>query len=361
MVFFVVSIIFFVCALVGLILTIRQKKSSGLFAVGVMLAAALVAFVPSVLFAQGVGEVNVIRNLGGSVAGISADAGFHLKAPWQKTITYDVRNNVLSFMGDSEADQFEGGSANGSAITLNDSSGTSCVADVQVNYSLDPQAAQDLYEDYGTQENFVKSVCAVDIRAIPREVSGQFDTISILTARGDFTKAVQEALTEKWKAYGLNVEQVSIQNVVYPDSIKTKYAEATAAEIGKTTAENNLEIAKVNAQQKVVDAQGEADANRVLAESLSNEVLTSKYIDMLSKADNLTIVPDGSSPLINIKQLPIDPLDGSIFLCYNSIKKAKSFLYTGVNKADNDIYKVIQQRGNNKCEWHLVLTVVSIM
>ena len=266
-----------------------------------MLAAALVAFVPSVLFAQGVGEVNVIRNLGGSVAGISADAGFHLKAPWQKTITYDVRNNVLSFMGDSEADQFEGGSANGSAITLNDSSGTSCVADVQVNYSLDPQAAQDLYEDYGTQENFVKSVCAVDIRAIPREVSGQFDTISILTARGDFTKAVQEALTEKWKAYGLNVEQVSIQNVVYPDSIKTKYAEATAAEIGKTTSMNQQEIAKVEADTKVIQAQGEADANQVLAESLSNEVLTSKYIDMLSKADSLTIVPDGSSPLINIK------------------------------------------------------------
>ena len=204
-------------------------------------------------------------------------------------------------MGDSEADQFEGGSANGSAITLNDSSGTSCVADVQVNYSLDPQAAQDLYEDYGTQENFVKSVCAVDIRAIPREVSGQFDTISILTARGDFTKAVQEALTEKWKAYGLNVEQVSIQNVVYPDSIKTKYAEATAAEIGKTTSMNQQEIAKVEADTKVIQAQGEADANQVLAESLSNEVLTSKYIDMLSKADSLTIVPDGSSPLINIK------------------------------------------------------------
>lgn len=301
MMLFVLSIILLICALVTLILMITKKKSSGFLAVGVMLVAALLLFVPSVLFAQGVGEVNVIRNLGGSVAGISADAGFHFKAPWQKTITYDVRNNVLSFMGDSEADQFEGGSANGSAITLNDSSGTSCVADVQVNYSLDPQAAQDLYENYGTQENFVKSVCAVDIRAIPREVSGQFDTISILTARGDFTKAVQEALTEKWKAYGLNVEQVSIQNVVYPDSIKTKYAEATAAEIGKTTAENQLEIAKVNSQQKVVEATGEADANRVLAESLSNEVLTSKYIDMLSKADSLTIVPDGSSPLINIK------------------------------------------------------------
>lgn len=298
MVFFIISCI---CLILAIVLAIAHKSSYDFTIAGILLVLALIFFVPSVLFAQGVGEVNVIRNLGGSVAGISADAGFHVKAPWQKTITYDIRNNVLSFMGDSEADQFEGGSANGSAITLNDASGTSCIADVQVNYSLDPQAAQDLYENYGTQENFVKSVCAVDIRAIPREVSGQFDTISILTARGDFTKAVQEALTEKWKAYGLNVEQVSIQNVVYPDSIKTKYAEATAAEIGKTTAENNLEIAKVNAQQKVVEAQGESDANRVLAESLSNEVLTSKYIDMLSNADNLTIVPDGSSPLINIK------------------------------------------------------------
>lgn len=304
MVFFVVSIVFFICALIRLVLTIRQKKSSGLFAVGVMLAAALVAFVPSILFAQGVGEVNVIRNLGGSVAGISADAGFHLKAPWQKTITYDVRNNVLSFMGDSEKDQFEGGSANGSAITLNDSSGTSCVADVQVNYSLDPQAAQDLYEDYGTQENFVKSVCAVDIRAIPREVSGQFDTISILTARGDFTKAVQEALTEKWKAYGLNVEQVSIQNVVYPDSIKTKYAEATAAEIGKTTSMNQQEIAKVEADTKIIQANGEKSANEILSQSLTDEVLYNKYVDALKEIGengNLIVVPDGSSPLINIK------------------------------------------------------------
>ena len=165
-------------------------------------------------------------------------------------------------------------------------------------------AAQDLYEDYGTQENFVKSVCAVDIRAIPREVSGQFDTISILTARGDFTKAVQEALTEKWKAYGLNVEQVSIQNVVYPDSIKTKYTEATAAEIGKTTSMNQQEIAKVEADTKIIQANGEKSANEILSQSLTDEVLYNKYVDALKEIGengNLIVVPDGSSPLINIK------------------------------------------------------------
>lgn len=177
---------------------------------------AIILLLTSVIYSQDVGEVKVLRNLGGSIAGTSGEAGFHIKAPWQDAITYDIRNNVLSFMGEEEADQFEGGSANGSAVTISDQSGTTATIDIQCNYSLDPSAAEQLYADYGTQENFVKSICAVDIRSIPREVSGQFDTISILTNRGNFTSAIQEALTEKWKQYGLNVEQVSVQNVVYP-------------------------------------------------------------------------------------------------------------------------------------------------
>lgn len=300
MLFFAVSIIALISG-IGVFVYAATTDSDWLCAGFLCIILAIGFFIPSVLFSQDVGEVIVLRNMGGSVSGTSVDAGFHLKAPWQSTITYDVRNNVLSFMGSEEEDQFEGGSANGSAITINDASGCSATIDVQVNYSLDPQAAQELYSDYGTQENFVKSICAVDIRAIPREVSGQFDTISILTARGEFTQAVQSALTEKWKAYGLNVEQVSIQNVVYADSIKAKYAEATAAEIAKTTAQNQLEVAKVEAQTKVAQAQGEADANRILAESLNDQVLSSKYIDALKNANQLVVVPDGSTPMISTK------------------------------------------------------------
>ena len=256
----------------------------------------------SCIYSQDIGEVKVIRNFGGSLGGVSTEAGFHVKAPWQDIITYDVRNNILSFMGDSEKDQFEGGSANGSAVTINDSSGTSATIDIQVNYSLDPEAAERLYADYGTQENFVKSICAVDIRAIPREVSGKFDTISILTTRGDFTSAVQEALTDKWKDYGLVVEQVSIQNVVYPQSIIDKYSEATAAEVAKATAENNQKVAEVEAQTKVTTAKGEAEANAILEKSLTDKVIQKQYVETLKSIGengNLVVVPEGSSPIVS--------------------------------------------------------------
>lgn len=262
----------------------------------------IILLLVSIVYSQDVGEVKVLRNMGGSIAGTSSEAGFHLKAPWQDAITYDIRNNVLSFMGDEEADQFEGGSANGSAVTISDQSGTVATIDIQCNYSLEPSAAEQLYADYGTQENFVKSICAVDIRSVPREVSGRFDTISILTARGDFTSAVQDALTEKWKRYGLNVEQVSIQNVVYPQSIKDKYSEATAAEIAKQTSLNQQDVAKVEADTKIIQANAEAQANKILQESLNDKVIQSKYIDALKEIGekgNLVVVPEGSQPLVS--------------------------------------------------------------
>ena len=273
----------------------------------------------------------LLRNFGGSLGSVSTDAGFHVKAPWQDTIAYDVRNNVLSFMGDQEKDQFEGGSANGSAVTVNDSGGASATIDIQVNYSLDPNAAKELYSNYGSQENFVKSVCAVDIRAVPRQVSGQFDTISILTARSEFANAVQEALAAKWENYGLVVESVSIQNVVYPQNIIDKYSEAQAAEIAKEKALNEQETAKVEAETKVIESQGTADANKVLAESLTDEVLQQHYIDAIAKAENVYVVPSDSTPVITTnKQCLKTPIFLLEFFCIGENKCQEELNY---NKA----------------------------
>ena len=299
MIFFVIGI---VLVLIGIVLFVVCKIQDGPLFLGIVPPLVGILLIgASCIYAQDVGQTILLRNFGGSLGSVSTDAGFHIKAPWQDTIAYDVRNNVLSFMGDQEKDQFEGGSANGSAVTVNDSGGASATIDIQVNYSLDPNAAKELYSNYGSQENFVKSVCAVDIRAVPRQVSGQFDTISILTARSEFANAVQEALAAKWENYGLVVESVSIQNVVYPQNIIDKYSEAQAAEIAKEKALNEQETAKVEAETKVIEAQGTADANAVLSESLTDEVLQQRYIDTLKEIGangNLVVVPENSTPVV---------------------------------------------------------------
>lgn len=98
----------------------------------------------SCIYTQDTGEVCVVRNIGGSLSGYTSEAGFHIKAPWQDVITYDVRNNLINFYGDTDY-KVDGGSYDGKQVSINDKSGASANIDIQVNYSLEPDAALNLY------------------------------------------------------------------------------------------------------------------------------------------------------------------------------------------------------------------------
>lgn len=303
MILFILSIVIILAGIatmifIGHINKVEDKHFSMLPGVTILLVGAIICGTQC-FYTQDAGDVKVLIDFGGNIAGSSSETGIHTKAPWQSLVTYDIRNNVISFVGEGEED-YTGGSANGPQVTVNDSSGTKANIDIQVNYSLDPSKAIELYENYGTQENFVRAIAAVDARSVPREVSGQFDTITMLTNRGEFTNAVEGALKEKWEPLGLFIEQISIQEIRYPDSITEAYANAQQAEVEKQKALNAQETAKVEAETKVIESQGEADANRVLNESLTSEVLMSQYIEALKDAannDNL-IITDGNSQLM---------------------------------------------------------------
>ena len=250
------------------------------------------------MYTQDVGDVVVLRSVTGSVDGMSKDAGLHFKAPWQEIITYDQRNNVISFVADGEED-YTGGSANGPQVTVNDAGGASADVDIQVNYSLDPDYAMNLYCDYGSQETFVRSVVAVDVRSIPRTESGQFDTITMLNNRGEFAKAIEDALSEKWSSMGLIIEQVSVQDVRYDKAIEERYNQAQEAEVAKQQAQNEQETAKVQAETQRIEAQGEADANAILQQSLTDDVLMQHYIDKLGESEFI-VVPQGEGLMLDL-------------------------------------------------------------
>lgn len=215
MIWFVISIILllFSAAVTGVALS-NNVKGAGIGLIPGLVG--LLLLIPACLYSVDVGEVAVIRNMGGSLAGHSEDAGFHL-------------------------------------------------------------------------------------RSVAREQSGRFDTLTMLTNRGEYTKAVQDALAAKWKKIGLTVEQVSVQDVRYGEAITKKYTEAQAAEIDKQKALNEQQVAKTEAETKKIKAQGEADANAVLNESLTDNVLKQHYIDALSNADQLVVVPDGADTLVQTK------------------------------------------------------------
>lgn len=297
---FVVAVLAAIVGIVMLCLRRKYRDASILWSVAPLVVAAVLVVI-SCVYTQDAGEVIVQRSVSGELVGYTEEAGFHTKAPWVSTISYDVRSNLINLYRDSEY-TYDGGGAQGACVTVNDKGGASCDMDVQVVYSLDGDAALRLYENYGTQAAFTERVVINDVRATAREVAGQYDTITLLTNRGEFTKGLHDALSEKWGELGLNVEQVSVQDVRYADEIRNKYSEAQAAETAKAKALNEQETAKVTAETQKIEAQGKAEANRILSESLTPEVLQQHYIDTLREIGdkgNMVVVPEGSTPLVS--------------------------------------------------------------
>lgn len=271
---------------------------------GLAVLGALILIFSSV-YTQDAGEAKVLRSFSGSLVGQSTTPGLHLKAPWVSAVTFDTRNNIVTYVGSGEDGDHSGGNAAGAQITFQDREGVTGNADIVVRYSINPDAVLDIYRDYQTQENFVSRAIQNDIRSTVRNIPAKYSTIEVFNNRQTIGTEILTALEERWASSGIIVEEVSLQEIRYSDEVKARFDEAQASRIAESKAQAEQEVARVTAETKVIEAQGIADSNNILTQSLSPEVLTQRYIDAL-KAGTVFVVPEGSTPLVTTGQTPVN-------------------------------------------------------
>ena len=66
---------------------------------------------------------------------------------------------------------------------------------------------------------------------------------------------------------------------------------------------DQVEVAQQNeakAQATVEMARGQAEANRILAESLTEPLLRNAWIEAIKESGNAIVVPDGSTPFVQV-------------------------------------------------------------
>ncbi|MBX3195902.1 MAG: prohibitin family protein [Microbacteriaceae bacterium] len=261
----------------------------------------------SSFFRQDVGQANVLRDWTGAIVGYETEAGLHAKAPWVDTVTFDVRNQRAVFVSEQQPGEGDniGGAPDGPQITVQDAEGVTANIDIAIRYSLDPDAVIDIYSAYYNEDNLRTRLIFNDIRSVVRSVPGRYTTIEMLTNRNAVQEDILKALQARWKGDGIIVEDVALQEIRYGEQVTNAYAAAQEAQINVETEQAKLEAAKVSAQQKVVQAQAEADANAILAASLTDAILKQRYLDTLKElaaAGNLVVVPEGFSGLVSLSK-----------------------------------------------------------
>jgi regulator of protease activity HflC (stomatin/prohibitin superfamily) len=230
----------------------------------------------------GSGEAGVLyRTFGGGVVTDEPPLGegFHIVAPWNKVFIYEVRQQEVF-------EKMKVLSSNGLDIQLDAS------AWFEPKYS----DLGKLHQEKG--EAYVQRVLLPTIRSAARSVVGRYTPEQLYSSKRD---AIQNEIFEETKKIvdqqHIQLNEILVRDVTLPNTIKDAIERKLRQEQESLEYEFRLVTAEKEAQKVRIEAQGKADANKILSASLPDKILQDKGIDAtlrLSESPNAKVVIVGS-------------------------------------------------------------------
>jgi regulator of protease activity HflC (stomatin/prohibitin superfamily) len=235
------------------------------------------------------GESGVLfKTFGG---GVETDApalgeGFHIIAPWNSVFVYKVRQQSIS--------------AEMGVLSVN---GLEVKVDGTIWFKPDVNKLGNLHQEKG--QNYISDILKPAIEASARSVFGRYTPEQLYSSKRDIIQ--QEILVEvskKVKSEYIVVNEVLVNDVTLPSKIKEAIESKLKQEQESLEYEFKLQKAQKEAQKVKIEAEGKADANRILSASLTDKILREKGIEAtleLAKSNNSKVVVVGNKdgmPLI---------------------------------------------------------------
>jgi prohibitin 2 len=183
-----------------------------------------------------------------------------------------------------------------------------------MNYHLDPAFAGQLIQNVGT--DFASKIIDPAFSDYIKQVTPAYSADSnsptfILNKRDEIRRLTREQLGENLARYNIIVDDIYIVDIGYPqaynDSITAKQVEQQNVQ----REQQILEQKRIQAQQAVVTAQGEADSNRAIAqgqadanqsinESITEELIQWQAIQKLNPNVNVMVVPEDGNFIFSL-------------------------------------------------------------
>lgn len=234
------------------------------------------------------GEAGVLfRTFGGGIDRENTyGEGFHIVAPWNDMIVYEVRQQEAK-------ETMAVLSSNGLEISL-DVSGW-----FQPLYNKLPQLHQEKGQEY------LDRVVRPALRSATRSVIGRYTPEEIYSSKRDVIQDEIYAETKKIldKQY-VQLNEVLVRDITLPGTLKTAIENKLKQEQESLEYEFKLSKAQKEAERQLIDAEGKARANRILSASLTDMILREKGIEAtleLARSPNAKVVVVGNKdgmPLI---------------------------------------------------------------
>lgn len=165
------------------------------------------------------------------------------------------------------------------AFTVNAKDGSIFNIDPMLNYRVLPTKSPLIFVKYRKDiEELQKTVILTYVKDVFKNVFNTYTTDDILSKRQQFDADVTKILSEELVKEGFEVGQLTF-GMKYPESINDAIDAKNKATQKAQQMENELRVAKANAEIMITQAKAEAEANRLRQQTLTNLLVQQQFIE----------------------------------------------------------------------------------
>lgn len=276
------------------------------------------------------GYVGVVYNMNGGIEKDVLRQGWKLVSP-TKTITLYSTALEQSYMTKDDV----GDSSNDESFEIPTKEGASLEADVAFSYSFDEARVPEVFTRFRGQDGkeILNSFIKPKMQAWIKEETPAFSMIDIVSKqRGQVNATITKKMKQRFDKYGIVIDNVALADI-RPDkdtdkAIKQKIKAQEELETAKVTAEQakveankekevaiinaekDKEAAKIEAEKAKIKAEGDAEAKRIAAEAeadANKKVAASLTPELIEKEKiekwNGTVpqIQGGSTPIVDMR------------------------------------------------------------
>ena len=251
------------------------------------------------------GHVGVVYEFGG-IVGQTGD-GPQWVAPWRDVTNATVQVRSFAFTN-NPSDVAKDVTVLGSGLDSFSIETQDVFINARLDIQVSPRDVQILYRTVG--RDYVNQLIPQRVSQAFKDVTVQYRTVDIAPARDEIKAEVEERLDAELDQFSIDVVALLIENISFSeafqqsiDSKQIATQEAARAEELIKKAENEAlaviaESAGV-AGALVVEAEGKAEANRLITESINPLLVQWEAVQKLSDNIQIALIPSGEGIIID--------------------------------------------------------------
>ncbi len=186
------------------------------------------------------------------------------------------------------------------SLNLPSKEGLSINSNISILYNAQKNKVPDLIRTFGLDyEDIISNV----FRSAAADVCAQYFAKDMHSGmRANIEQAILDKMNITLKKEGIEIESVLMKNIALPPGLASSIEQKLQAEQEALRMEFILQQAKLEADRKIIEAKGVRDAQLILSEGLTDQIIKIRSIEAFQELSKTSgskiIITDGKAPFL---------------------------------------------------------------